>query len=233
MNVKTDDEADRILAEYERRQRQLPSDYYALHRPHNLFQHQNDQRLLATCLRRAGQLPLTERRVLEMGCGEGNWLRVFQEFGTPLNNLAGIELGPERVELALAKLPAADIRAGDASRLPWPDHSFDIVFQRMMFTSILDPQMRRAAAAEMMRVVKPGGVLVWVDFFINPNPRVYCLSKSEIRGLFPGWQGTFFRTTLAPPVARRLVPISWSLARLLEKLQVFNTFYFGYFTQAK
>jgi hypothetical protein len=33
--------------------------------------------------------------------------------------------------------------------------------------------------------------------------------------------------TLAPPIARRLVPVSWLAAAALERLVVFNTHYLG------
>jgi hypothetical protein len=44
-------EAQRIIAEYDRREREIPSDYYALYHPHNLFGRQEHQRVLLRCLR--------------------------------------------------------------------------------------------------------------------------------------------------------------------------------------
>jgi hypothetical protein len=43
--------------------------------------------------------------------------------------------------------------------------------------------------------------------------------------LFPNCTYEFHKITLAPPLARRIVPISWILALLLEKLKIFNTHY--------
>jgi SAM-dependent methyltransferase len=228
-DVDLDAESRRVIAEYERRERDQPPDYYALHHLRNLFVRQEHERMLLRCLRRAGLVPLSERRVLEVGCGHGEWLAVFESLGARRENVAGIELGHQRAEQANRRLPGSDIRAGDAARLPWSDQSFDVVFQRMMFTSILDPTVRRVAAEEMMRVARPDGAIVWVDFFINPfNPQVRCLGRKDIHDLFPGWQATLYRTTLAPPLSRRLVNISWGLARALEQLRIFNTFYFGF-----
>jgi SAM-dependent methyltransferase len=232
MTVHSEAESQRILAEYERRDRELPADYYGLHRWPNLFMHHEHERLLLKCLHRCGQIPLTGRRILEVGCGEGNWLQVFERLGASRTNLAGIELGPDRVETARHRLPGAEILAADAAVLPWPDQTFDVVFQRMMFTSILDAEVRRRAAAEIMRVLKPGGVMIWVDFFINPrNPHVRPLGRGDVRALFPGWNAKLFRTTLAPPLTRRLAPLCWSAARALESLKLFNTFFFGYLTK--
>lgn len=226
MNTELEAERQRIIAEYDRRERELPKDYYALHHPANLFMHQEHERWLSRCLQRGGLVPLDGRRVLEVGCGHGNWLGVFESLGACRHDLAGIELGTDRAEATARRFPDADVRSGDATRLPWDDHTFDVVFQRMMFTSILDPAARKQAAEEIVRVTRPGGALVWIDFFINPrNPQVRPLGRADIRALFPGWQATFHRTTLAPPLTRRLVPISWSLARAVEQLKIFNTFY--------
>jgi ubiquinone/menaquinone biosynthesis C-methylase UbiE len=228
ISAEPETEARRILAEYDRRDREIPSDFYALFHPQNLFAHQEHERMLLHCLRRAGLVPLGNRRVLDLGCGHGDWLAVFEGLGAHRECLAGIELGESRADLAARRLPGADIRAGDATHLPWPDHSFDVIFQRMMFTSIVDSAARRASADEAMRVARPEGAIVWCDFFVNPrNPRVCPLGRAEVRALFPNWRATFYRTTLAPPLARRLVPVSWTLARAIERLRILNTFYFA------
>jgi len=66
----------------------------------------------------------------------------------------------------------------------------------------------------------------YYDFWLNPtNPQTRGIRPAEIRHLFPGCQIEFHRITLAPPIARRLVPISWQLSALLEKLLVFNSHY--------
>jgi ubiquinone/menaquinone biosynthesis C-methylase UbiE len=226
MTAEMQAEAQRILAEYDRREREIPSDFYALWHPRNLFVHQEHERIVLECLRRAGLAPLSGRRVLDVGCGHGDWLAVFESFGARREDLAGVELGSDRALQTANRLKGADVRAGDATSLPWDDRSFDVLFQRMMFTSILDPEARRAAAREMMRVARPGGAMIWIDFFINPrNPHVRPLGKADVRALFPNWRATFYRTTLAPPLSRRLARLSWSLARAIEQLRVFNTFY--------
>lgn len=160
-----------------------------------------------------------------MGCGSGNWLEMLR--GAQV--LAGIELDPERASRAAARFPEADIRTGDASSLPWASGSFDVVLQSTVFSSILDPEMRRAVAAGMLRVLAPGGAVLWYDFFVdNPsNPHVRGVRRREIAALFPGCRIDLRRATLAPPLARLVVPVSWTLAALLEALRVFDTHYFG------
>jgi len=61
-------------------------------------------------------------------------------------------------------------RCGDASRLPFKDGSFDIVMQFTVFTSILDREVKKAVATEMLRVLKADGIILWYDYHMN-NPK--------------------------------------------------------------
>ncbi len=215
-------EADRILEELRRREREIPADFYSLDRPANRFLRQGQERALRRALEEIG--PLAGKRVLEVGCGSGNWLEMLAGA-----SLSGIELDPGRAARAASRFPAADIRTGDASRLPWESGSFDIVLQSTVFSSILDAGMRRAVASEMLRVLAPDGAILWYDFFVdNPsNPHVRGVRRREVHALFPGCRVALRRATLAPPLARRIVPVSWTLAALLEALRVFDTHYLG------
>ena len=182
----------------------------------------------------AGLMPLAGKRILDVGCGDGQHLLEFAAWGARLSDLAGIDLIQTRVDRAMQRFGASmdagtgpDLRAGDASRLPWPDGGFDMASQNTVFTSILDHGMKKAVALEMLRVVKPGGALLWYDFlFNNPtNPHVKGIGATEIRSLFPACSVQLHRITLAPPIARRLVPLTWIGSLMLEKLVVFNTHY--------
>jgi SAM-dependent methyltransferase len=235
------DEAARIVAEYARRRRELPWDFYSLFRPAVLFAKQQRVRAVLDLLRHEGLADLRERRILEIGCGHGDWLADLEAWGARRDRLAAIELDPMSGREAQARLaacrdergamiaPGADVRVGDATRLPWTDGAFDLVLQSTVFSSVLHADVRRAIAAEMARVLGPGGAILWYDLRVdNPrNPGVRGLQADDIRALFPGFRARLRRITLAPPVARRLVPASWLAAELLERLVVLNTHYLG------
>ena len=218
-------EAQRILAEYDRRRREIPPDFYALTRPANLFLAHGQERALVAGLVAATLLPLDVLKILEVGCGGGQWLAIFERLGANRRSLAGIDLDPERVATCAERFPGADVRAGDATALPWADASFDVVFQSTLFTSILDSGMKAAVAAEMLRVLRPHGAILWYDFVVdNPsNPNVKGIRRRELRALFAGCDVTARRVTLAPPLARRVAPAAWALGWLLEALVVLNT----------
>jgi ubiquinone/menaquinone biosynthesis C-methylase UbiE len=73
----------------------------------------------------------------------------------------GIDFSGEVVELARNLVPQADMRQGDAQRLPFPDNSFDAVVCGYGVMHIPEPEQ---ALREMVRVVRPGGrvaISVW------------------------------------------------------------------------
>jgi ubiquinone/menaquinone biosynthesis C-methylase UbiE len=222
-------ETDRILEEHRRRDREIPAGFYDLDQPANLFLRHGQERALRDALERSGLLPLSGRRLLEVGCGSGNWLEILERFGARREEISGIDLDPGRAAACASRFPGADVRSGDASVLPWESGSFDLVLQGTVFSSILDPGMRRAVASEMLRVLAPGGAILWYDFFMdNPaNPNVRGVRRRGIETLFPGCRVELRRATLAPPLARRIVPVSWTVAAVLESLRVFDTHYLG------
>ncbi len=170
LNASHNAEIERIRTEYKRRRESLPSGLYAWSRPANLFWHSQLLRACIPAVAREGHFPLEGRRVLDVGCGTGTWLAEFLQWGAEAKDLCGIDLDEGRLETARKRLPTADLKTGDASQLPWPDATFDVVTQFTVFTSILDSDLKRRIASDMLRVLKPGGVVLWYDFrFNNPS----------------------------------------------------------------
>lgn len=200
---------------------------YAWTNPGHLFLVQELERAV---LRRIGSehWQLARERILEVGCGNGFWLRQLCVWGATPNSLVGIDLLPDRIALA-RKLcpPEMELRAGNATMLPDADGTFDRVLQFTTFTSIKSPTLKSALAAEMLRVLAPGGSILWYDFFRNNprNPDVRGIGRAELQSLFPGCEFTVERVTLAPPIARALAPVSWTLALVLGALHPLRTHY--------
>ncbi len=216
----------RLRAEYAERAESIgKTDRYSLFNPAQLFAVQQRQRAVLKCLRRNDFYPLKGRHILEVGCGAGGVLLEALTFGADAEHVHGADLLFERVQKAFAPLP---LTCADGQSLPYAAASFDLTMQFTVFSSVLDDGVKRNLAAEMLRVTKPGGLILWYDFWLNPtNPQTRGIRPAEIRNLFPGCSFQFERTTLAPPLARRLVPLSWGLSLLLESMSVFNTHYLG------
>ncbi|MGH7605728.1 MAG: class I SAM-dependent methyltransferase [Gemmatimonadales bacterium] len=198
--------------------------------PAYVFAMHDLERRLLTALRRFGLWPLASRRILDVGCGTGHWLRCLIAWGAQPQHTAGIDLLRDRV-LAAAKLfpQRVGLSYGSAAALPFRSASFDLVSQFTVFTSILDPEVRRRVAEEMLRVLKPEGAILWYDFCIENrrNPDVRSVRAAEIRRLFPGCSVALGRVTLAPPLTRLVAPRSWTLCEILNLVPPLRTHYLG------
>lgn len=221
-------ELKRVREEYDARERRLAgSDLYSPFNPASLFMSQRRQRAELGLLRRYGFSELQNCRILEVGCGRGGVLNNYLGYGAVAANLHGVDLLPDRLVDAKKRLPTLPLVCADGQHLPYEDASFDLLMQYTVFSSVLDESIRARMAAEMLRVLrKPGGLIVWYDFWLNPtNKQTRGIRPAEIKRLFPGCEFEFHRITLAPPVARVLVPVSWTAAALLEKIRLLNTHY--------
>ena len=228
MTPTEDREADRVRDAYARRAELGLDARYDYWTPANLFIYQSRERVVLALLREAGLLPLTGRRVLDVGCGDGAVLRDMLRYGAVADELSGVDLLPERVRRARELTPGARIEVGDARSLPFEDASQDVVLGFTLLSSVVDGAARRKVASEMARVTKRGGVVLVYDFWTNPTNRdVRPLRRSELRDLFPGYEVTFRGTTLAPPLLRALVrlPGGWFASTVLEMLPYLRTHY--------
>lgn len=212
-------EAERVRDAYARRPTRDPR--YSWFEPAHLYLMQRRDRAVLAALRRHGLAELESLRVLEIGCGDANWLRDLVRWGASPARLTGVDLLRDRLHDAARRgPPGSGLAQALGHELPFADGAFDLVIQSTVFTSILDPALRARVAGEMLRVLRPGGRVLWYDFHVNNprNPDVRAVRPAELRGLFPGCAVDARRVTLAPPLARRLAGWSWLACRLLESL---------------
>jgi SAM-dependent methyltransferase len=221
------DEEDRIRNAYARRGHAARDSFL---NPGHLFMIQERERRVLPLLARYGFAQLGDARILEVGCGTGQWLRDLVRWGANPVRISGIDLLPDRIAAAEAAC-AAGIRlaCGSATSLPFADADFDIVLQSTVFTSILDRGVRGAVAAEIRRVLRPRGVILWYDYHLdNPaNPDVRGVSRRDIDDLFPGCEIDLQRVTLAPPLARAIAPYSRIACEWLQLIPLLRTHYLG------
>ena len=105
-------------------------------------------------------------RVLDLGCGTGT-LTLLAKQTHPDAEMVGIDPDPEVLSRARSKAAQAGVAItwdeGLATRLPYPDRSFDRVLSSLVLHHLKRPA-RQAAFDEVWRVLRPGGEFHIVDF---------------------------------------------------------------------
>lgn len=131
--------------------------------------------------------PKKGMRVLDVGCGTGAQLAIYQQGGC---EVSGIDLSPSMLKVATSKFgEKAALTNSDAIRMPYPNDTFDLVLSSL-FLHQLNAQQRSAALEEAMRVLQPDGQILLVDFHpeaarsIKGRLTNYFISTIEF---FAGW----------------------------------------------
>lgn len=139
----------------------------------------------ANAMRRAALRPIAEfvrgrdqrtLALLDVACGTGRLVRDIRT-AWPALKLTGLDLSRaylDEAERHMRGRRGATWIAANAERIPLPDASQDIVTTVFLYHE-LPPEVRPRVTAEMARVLKPGGLLVFVD--------------SLQMGDKPGWDG--------------------------------------------
>ncbi|HWE51230.1 MAG TPA: class I SAM-dependent methyltransferase [Bryobacteraceae bacterium] len=122
---------------------------------------------------------LTDRRVLDVGCGKGRFARVLRE-QYPGAEIWGLDISEEMLRFVPAGVKT---RAGLMTELPFADSTFDCIYATESLEHAVEIER---AVSEMSRVLKPGGKLVIID------------KNAEHWGRFktPAWERWFTRGEL-------------------------------------
>jgi ubiquinone/menaquinone biosynthesis C-methylase UbiE len=118
------------------------------------------------------EIPLRDKRVLEIGCGEGRLTTIIAKGAGWL-----VAVDPDRKSLRKAKktnpIINGEYKVGKAERLKFPTESFDVI----IFTYSLHHSSSKKAIEEAMRVLKDTGEM----FIIEPTD---CGEIQQIHNLF-------------------------------------------------
>ena len=122
--------------------------------------------------------PSKGMNVLDVGCGTGSHLELYQRFKC---NLYGIDLSPSMLDIARERLgDSAQLDLGNATEMPYDDDKFDLVIS-MLSLHEMSPKTRSVVLDEIKRVLKADGRLLLVDFHPGPyEPLKGWVSKTII-----------------------------------------------------
>jgi ubiquinone/menaquinone biosynthesis C-methylase UbiE len=127
----------------------------------------------AAAMRRQGLVPLRQAlqrtgagraRVLDIGCGTGEFLREVKR-NWPRLAVVGVDLSAPYLAVARRRLAAwsrVQLIAAAGEAMPFAGASFDVATCVYLFHE-LPARVRRAVVAEIGRVLRPGGTLILID----------------------------------------------------------------------
>lgn len=194
-------------------------------------------RLTAAFARHAG--PERPLAVLDLGSGTGRFTPTLAAvFGGPV---VGVEPSDRMRAVAeeSATHPAVRYLAGAAERIPLPDASCDLALMYLVWHHVAD---KPAAAAELARVLRPGGRLLLRGTFADRLPdlrwhRYFPGAVAVERRLFPTLADTVAVFEAAGFAVRALEVLreryAASLAGYAERLRLRGISVFEYLTEAE
>ena len=177
------------------------------------------------------KIRLAGKKILDIGCAGGALFPILNDLGVSSRNINGIDIRANRIEDAKRMFPKSNLKVMDARNLEFFDNTFDIIITFTLFSSILQNTFRKQIAKEMIRVLKPDGIILYYDFrYNNPfNKNVLRMNDYDINILFPHMEKTLQLITVLPPLIRNMSYLSKIIYPTLSKIQFIKTHYIGLF----
>ncbi len=162
----------------------------------------------ADAMRRQALVPLRRElarrgvrnaNLLDIGCGTGRFLREVKS-NYPRLAVTALDLSPfylAEAERLLAPWSRCEFVAAAAEDVPRRAASFDVVTAIYLFHE-LPPRQRRAVAGEIARLLKPGGLLIFLDSLQHGDAPAYDgLLDRFPHGFHEPYYASYVRTDLA------------------------------------
>jgi SAM-dependent methyltransferase len=185
-----------------------------LRNPGVLFQNLAFEKSIVQALR---QLRMVDKdgkhswKILDVGCGAGFSLLRLLYYGLEPERLYGIDIAEDRIAHGRKRLPTLNLTHGDATEMEYESGSFDLAMESTMFIQMTDESISQGISHEMLRVVKPNGYIMLIDWRYSFGREGYqALSPSRIARLF----GVGTRTSVVSRTHGALIP---ALGRALSR----------------
>jgi demethylmenaquinone methyltransferase/2-methoxy-6-polyprenyl-1,4-benzoquinol methylase len=122
--------------------------------------------------------------VVDVACGTGDLAMAF--YKANVGSVIGIDFTQAMLDLAIVKAQIAeydiDYRQGDAMRLELPDSSADVLSIAFGIRNVQEPSK---AFAEFLRVLRPNGRLIVLEFSTPSNSLIRCCNNFYTKKIMP------------------------------------------------
>jgi demethylmenaquinone methyltransferase/2-methoxy-6-polyprenyl-1,4-benzoquinol methylase len=127
---------------------------------------------------------------LDVACGSGKLTADLARVAGPNGHVVGLDFSPQMLEVARRDHPGIEFVEGDALKLPFDDTSFDASTIAFGLRNLADPVK---GLREMLRVVRPGGHVVVLEFVRPPAGVVGGAYRLYLRTMLPAIGGAISR----------------------------------------
>ena len=121
-------------------------------------------------------------QVLDFGCGYGRVTNELYDLG--YKSICGVDSSLEMINRGNNEFPHLELNYSKGSQLPFSDSSFDAIVTCAVFTCIPEAQVRVNVVSELLRILKPNGVIYLAEFCSDES--LFFTSGVGV----PMWHGT-------------------------------------------
>ena len=163
--------------------------------------------------------PKPGERILEVGVGTGACISLFPTdvHFTGIDLSSGM-LAEAQIRAEKGKWNHVRLMKMDATKLDFPDDSFDAVLAAYFITTVPDP---RAVVQELKRVCRRGGRIVFVNHFMAPNVVINDVELS----LAPVFWRLGWRSDLKMDHFLKMTNLKPEKVELVDRLGLWRTLY--------
>ncbi len=161
-------------------------------------------------------------KLLDIGCGTGRTLHQLA-IAHPRMRLHGADLSPPYIKKARERLAAVDeltLAVENGEALPWADATFDAVTSVYMFHE-LPRNARRNVMREMLRVLRPGGIVVLEESAkVSESPELANVLRNFPQEFHEPFYADYLEDDLADTLREVGFEVSSTEAHLVAKVVV-------------
>jgi len=110
--------------------------------------------------------------VLEIGYGTGVNFQYYNP--SAVKSISALDIKPDATKKTKENLPI-NFYTGRAESLPFENESFDTVAETLVFCSV---ENLNTSISEVLRVLKPNGLFIFIDHVQPENKELACLFKA-------------------------------------------------------
>lgn len=112
---------------------------------------------------RLSRVPVSELKLLDLGCGNGRSTRMYLDLGLRPEQLRGLDLRPGAIELAQRLNPSIQFDVYNGRDFPFADQTFNWIHLSTVISSIREQSHRQELTDQISRKLQPGGYVFYFD----------------------------------------------------------------------